>query len=316
MSLITNIKYHYHKKILQDLLSTNNYHDFFRALSKQKNHKKLYIKLLLEFLLDAIKNPNFDVLPAKITWVNSFMKQDATYIKNFLRSYVHLNDQTQDDVFYEHQIVRILKETEDLQKITFNDFINFSFMYQYLILDENKNPLQIIANHLPFFSTPKNLNFTNSHLTQCYFYIVDHPYTVYEKLKISNNNDLNSTRSYFLNVDSQTLKEKINGVDVEINKMGWHTHFGSWTSPNVINALKGKVILKKDLINNTFDTLSSIILHLIQSGADIKIDYEFIEKYVSNNKIEPLDNNTHSISQKEKKFIDNYVGNILESYNF
>lgn len=315
MSLITNIKYHYHKKTLQDLLSSNSYHDFFEALSKQKNNKKLYIRLLLEFFIDAIINPNFDVLPTKITWVNSFVKQDTIYIKNFLHSYLYLNDQPQEDIFYEHHIVRILEEIENLQKITVNDFINFSFVYQYLITDENHNPLKIIANHLPFFSTPKNLNFTNSHLTQCYFYIVDHPYTVYEKLKISHNNDLTSTRSYFLNVDSQTLKEKINGVDVEINKMGWHTHFGSWTSPNVINALKGKIILKKDLINNTFDTLSSIILHLIQSGADIKIDYEFIEKYVSNNKIEPQDN-THSISQKEKKFIDSYVGNILKSYNF
>ena len=74
MSLITNIKYHYHKKILQDLLSTNNYHDFFKALSKQKNHKKLYIKLLLEFFVDAIRNPNFDITDIISWYDNDYQK--------------------------------------------------------------------------------------------------------------------------------------------------------------------------------------------------------------------------------------------------
>ena len=50
----------------------------------------------------------------------------------------------------------------------------------------------------------------------------------------------------------------------------------SWTSSNILNVHKGKVILKKNLISNTFDTLSSIVMHLIQSGSPIDLDYDII----------------------------------------
>ena len=43
-----------------------------------------------------------------------------------------------------------------------------------------------------------------------------------------------------------------------MNKQGWHTHTSSWTDVSVINSLNGKVILKKDLEENTFESLSSI----------------------------------------------------------
>ena len=45
-----------------------------------------------------------------------------------------------------------------------------------------------------------------------------------------------------------------------MNKQGWHTHTSSWTDVSVINSLNGKVILKKDLEENTFESLSSIML--------------------------------------------------------
>lgn len=315
MSLITNIKYQYHSKILKDFVSSNNYYDFFKALNKQKNNKKLYIRLLSEFLIEIIKNPNFDLLESKIVWVNSFIEEDTVYLNNFLQSYINKIEQVNLDTLYEHCVVKILKKIEQPQSLSFNDFVNFSYLYQYLIVDENNNSLKVINNQLPFFSTPQNLNFTNSSLTQCYFYIVDHPYSVYQKLKKENNNELTSTRSDFLNIDNHSFKKNIDGVLVEMNKMGWHTHFNSWTDSNVINSLNGKVIFRNNLVNYTYDTLSSIVLHLIQSGADLKMDYEFIENYVSNN---PIDDQIkdHSMSQKEKKFIDQYLDNILKSYNF
>ena len=107
----------------------------------------------------------------------------------------------------------------------------------------------------------------------------------------------------------------IDSTKVEMNKQGWHTHTSSWTDTNVINSLNGKVVLKKDLDENTFEILSSIILHFIQSGLKIKMDYKIIEEFINQN---PSNQNSVqiNISQKEKKFIDQYINKIMSSYNF
>ena len=98
------------------------------------------------------------------------------------------------------------------------------------------------------------------------------PYVMFfNKPNIQNNffslrvNSSCSIPNIFLNLDDQKTIKNINNVDVEINKKGWHTHTNSWTGSNVLNVHRGKVILKSDLNFNTFDTLSSVILHLIQS---------------------------------------------------
>lgn len=315
MSLFSNIKFQYQSKILQEFISSSNYQDFFSVLNRQKHNKKLYLRLLIKFLTDVIKNTNNDILASKAVWINSFLKEDTSYISNFLNSYLNKDEQNANISSYEELIINVLKEFEEPKNLSFNDLINFSYLYQYLILDNFDGSLKIINNQLPFFSTQNNLNFTNSTLSCCYIYVVDHPYRVYQKLKIHNNNNQNQTRSDFLNIDNANTKILINGVSVEINKMGWQTHFNSWCDHNVINSLNGIIIMKKDLIQNTYDILSSILMHLIQSGADIKMDYEFIESYVNNYPVVDftIDN---SLSIKEKKFINNYVEDILANYNF
>ena len=77
---------------------------------------------------------------------------------------------------------------------------------------------------------------------------------------------------------------------------------------------KGKIILKKDLIREPYETLSSIILHLVQSGVEIELNYDLIEKFVNQN---PISNESEiEVSQKEKKFIDQYIDQILNTYEF
>ena len=46
MSVLTNIKYQYNLRILQDFISSNNYSDFFAQLEKLKGNNKLYTQLL------------------------------------------------------------------------------------------------------------------------------------------------------------------------------------------------------------------------------------------------------------------------------
>ena len=165
------------------------------------------------------------------------------------------------------------------------------------------------------YCLPNQLNFSNTSMTRCFLYILDHPYRVYQKIKNNFDGDQNLARNIFLNLDDQKTIKNVNNVDVEINKKGWHTHANSWTGSNVLNVHRGKVILKSELITNTFDTLSSVVLHLIQSGVSIELNYDTINGFISTN---PISQDTVDInlSQKEKKFIDQYVSDIASSYNF
>ena len=316
MSLLTNIKYQYNLRILKDILSTNNYPEFFEHLEKLRKNNRLYVQLLLTLGNSAILDNKTDVFKSKILWLSSFSQEDTSYVSNFL-SYYNRNIETSlgDINQYEEKVISILKNISNIERLTFSDFVERSYLYQYLILSENDNPVKFLNNHLPFFSSQNNLNFSKSTLTNSYVYIIDNPYCVYQKIKNKFNGDKTIAQNSFLNLDNHSSFIKINDVDVEINKQGWHTHISSWTDSNVINSLKGKIILKKDLIQNTFDVLSSLILHFIQSGINIKMDYNLIKSFIDENPPES-DSIEIDISRKEKKFIDNYIIDIVSKFNF
>lgn len=130
-----------------------------------------------------------------------------------------------------------------------------------------------------------------------------------------NGNDHEIAKNIFLNLDAHVAHQTVKDVEVEVLKKGWDIHVNSWIDTNVINTLNGKIIIKKDLINDPFDVLSSLILHIIQSGVKVKIDYEIIEKFVNDNPIKSFDS-AKNLSQKEKKFINQYVGKITDTINF
>ena len=316
MSLLTKIKYQYNSRILQDLFSSNEYSKFFEHLEAQKDNIELYSQLLSKLCSTALLNNNDDIFKSKIIWLSSFMTDDTKYVSNFLNYYTNtIGENFSEASHYEEKIVSILKKISDIKNLNFVDFVDRSFLYQYLILHEDSSQIKFIRNHLPFFSTPANLNFTKQTLTKSFIYILDHPYSVYQKIKENNQNDQNVARNIFLNLDNHSYFTHIDNIKVEINKQGWHTHTFSWTDTSVINSLNGMVMLKKELVENTFESLSSIILHLIQSDLKIKMDYNIIEEFIQKN---PLSKNFPeiNISQKEKKFIDQYIDKILSSYNF
>ena len=315
MSFLSNIKFQYNLKILQDFLSTGELNNFFENLEKHRSNKKLYIQLLFNLGLDAIQKLDENIYSSKISWINSFFEEDTTYLSNFLSFYFHKGKYEQTIPTYEQDVLTQLSSFQDIKEINFSDFVNFSYLYQYLILKKDNSPNKFLKNTLPYFSTTNQLNFSNTNLTQCFFYILDHLYKVYQKVKNDVNGDQDLAKVFFLNLDNQITKKKIDNVEIELNKKGWHTHVDSWASSTVLNVHKGKVILKQDLISSTFDTLSSVILHLIQSGVHAELDYNIIQKFIEDNPISPEDFSI-DISQKEKKFIDQYVNDIISSYNF
>ena len=76
MSFLSNIKFQYNLKILQDLLSSDDLNNFFENLEKHRSNKKLYIQLLFNLGLDAIQKLDENIYSSKISWINSFFEED------------------------------------------------------------------------------------------------------------------------------------------------------------------------------------------------------------------------------------------------
>tara|TARA_B100000963_G_C22514262_1_gene619877 strand:- start:542 stop:1099 length:558 start_codon:yes stop_codon:yes gene_type:complete len=183
-----------------------------------------------------------------------------------------------------------------------------------MIINKQNSSYKFISNNLPFFSTKENFNFSKPNITQSYIYIINHPYDVYQFIKTNNNNDQEVARNIFLNLDQKASLQEHKNSSFYLSKKGWQTNTQSWTDANVINSLKGKIISKKELYNSTYEVLSSIILHLIQSGVEIDLNYDLIDKFVKNNQLKQYDS-IYEISSKERKFLDKYVLDTIETYD-
>ena len=175
--------------------------------------------------------------------------------------------------------------------------------------------LNIISNQHAFFSTQENLNFSDPNLVKCFFLVVDHPYTLYQRLKKKFENKID-LQNYIFNFDKKPLLEEHNQIKIEILRKDWETFNSSWLDPNVINSFKGLIIKKDELTNKITcqDTYSSIILHLKQSGLDIPIKYDVISKYIST--LSFIGDQFDELSNNEKKFIKNNIGNIYSELDF
>jgi hypothetical protein len=315
MNILNKFKYQYNLKKLQDLISTEEYNKFFEEISKLRDNKTIFLQLLANLGVSAIQKNNINFLQNKIIWLNSFLKEDTAYVSKFMEYYMKELNQNIELTEYEKATVKELKKLENTKNLNFYDFLNYSYLYQYLILNQYIQNT-ILINELPFFSQANQLNFSKPTLTQCYFYIMDHPYSTYSEIKKNNSNDQIIAKNIFLNLDDTPTVSNIENVNIEIARKGWNIHVKSWTNENVINVLNGKVILKKDLEKDTYDVLSSIILHLIQTGSKIDLNYSVIEKFLEINPYNATTFDGDALSQKEKKFINQYVEEILKSYRF
>ena len=311
MSFLNNFHYQYHNKHLEKLLDEENLPDFFSYLKDIKN-EDLFYKLSLKFISNSINRMQDNILEKKIIFINSFLDEDLNYLKKFFKYYLdNYQNSIGEESSYLQEIDGVLRKEE---LVDFNTLVNESYFFQWMILNNSNYKSKFIFNNLPFFSSQNNFNFTKPNLAQSYVLILNDPYVVYQKIKTQNNNDQDIAKNIFLNLDDQPEKIVVGKTNFLLNKKGWHVNCQSWADPNVLNSLRGKVVLKKDLINDTFDVLSSIILHFVQSGVDIELNYDLIENFISKHPIS--EQNTVHISNKERKFIYNHIEQIYNQYDF
>ena len=312
MSFLKKFKYHYHSKQLEAFSNSKNYSEIVSYLENLSTEKKIFHDLSFKYINNAIHNLTDDISKKQIVWINSFLNEDKEYILCFIENYLSkFNSLKQIIKTYQEEIDEILLKSE---QIDFNTLINHSYFFQWMIINKQNLPYKFISNDLPFFSTEENYNFSKSNITQAFIHIINHPYDVYKFIKKIHNNDSEIARNIFLNLDQKVTKQDFNKTSFYLSNKGWHIYTQSWTDANVVNSLKGKIITKKDIQNNSYEVLSSIILHLIQSGVQIELDYDLIDNFVKNNPYKD-DNNYDEISTKEKKFLDQYVSDIIEIYD-
>ncbi len=313
MSFLNKFQYHYHSKHVEDLINAKNYDNFFIYLQDLADKKKIFYDISLKYVAQAIRQSNKEVTNKKLVWINSFLEEDTNYIASFFEHYFKDDTSMQQEIVnYQTEIDNILQKDET---IDFNVLINHSYFFQWMLISQSKHSFKFIKNQLPFFSTDEDLNFTKSNLSQSYIHLINNPYNVYQIIKNKNNNDQEVSRNIFLNLDKKALSEKIGKTNFSISKKGWHTHSQSWLDPNVINSLRGKTVSIKELFENTYETLSSIVMHLIQSGVNVDLNYDLIENFIKDNPT-PHYGRSEDLSQKEVKFIDKYVSEIMASYDF
>ena len=312
MSFLNKFKYHYHLKHIDNLFEEKNYKGISDYLYNIRSEEKLFYELSLKYISNSINSFNQDVLNKKIVWINTFLDNDSEYLRVFIQHYIqNFKNLKQDIKSYKYEIDQIVTSEED---INFNTLVNQSYFFQWMILNKHNVNFKFLHNEIPFFSSENNYNFTRQSLTQAYILILNNPYEVYLKIKKLVNQDQEIARNIFLNLDQKAQDDSYSNVNFKFPSKGWHIHTDSWSDQNVLTSLRGKIISKKEINNNTFETLSSVILHLIQSGVEMELNYDLIELFIKNNPIKDCHEGIE-LSNREKKFLSSFVGSAFDTYD-
>lgn len=307
MKIIENIKYNYYIKVFEEDLKNLNFDSLKANLQKLAKAPHLYSKIHQNFFkeFNDITNSH-NIFPCNYIFINSFLEEDLSLIKNFLKYYFEkMNYQKFSEIKYEELIDQINLLLKDYPSpMAFEDVVSSSMIYQSLFGFLNEEKELYIENIHSFFSTQHNYNFTDAFLTKCYFLIVDEPLQVYHDIKKRHNLDKDLAQNIMFNLDNKPLMdEKFN---IEVTRKSWPIHTSSWTDPNVMNALKGLVLHKRLLLQKDLETYASIILHLKQANIKINLQYDLIQQYLDENNF-INQSNIPDLSNNEKKFIEKNI---------
>ena len=120
MSFISNVKYHYNKKILQDLFTSGQYKELLERLFdiNQKN-KDIFFSLSKEFVAQSILLSETEITSRKIIWLNSYLDQDLDYISSFIDFYMSNKYQLETKIFkYENLVVDMIENLLEEKSIS------------------------------------------------------------------------------------------------------------------------------------------------------------------------------------------------------
>lgn len=305
--LFNKIKSKYHENLLNKFMATGDTQEIIKILHNLKKEtdpkKNLTLKSAIDQLVQKEKFSN--VFKKNLIWVHSYNMDDCAYLNKFL-SFIF----TQNNVLFKEAkpYGNYLSEIS-LSDISFEELIQYSYFYQYII-SELTDANIIINNSGAFFETIEKRYFTHYFLSKFYFYLIKNPLTIYKERKALNPNNDTSENMFGLTSSDMnySYKTKFNNNSIEENKHNWSTNVLSWTNSNVISTFKGYIINYEKLLNDPQQILAEIVAHIIQCGLKINLDYQQIQLFLDQNPIENKNYENFEISNKELKILsrDNY----------
>ena len=132
MSLINKINFQYKFRVLKELVDSKKYDEFFTELEKIKKNQNNFSDLSKKFVSNIIKDNEEDIFDSKIVWLNSFVIDDLFYLNNFITYYFnHQQITINPPKSYEQEISEVFKTSKENKKISFEDFLDNSYLYQW-----------------------------------------------------------------------------------------------------------------------------------------------------------------------------------------
>ena len=321
MRFIDNFKYNYQKKYFLSVLNEKNETDLQKLIIHYLQTKNpLYYSLLSENI-GPIQNifENSNNITPNIIWLNSFDNLTNNILEKFLVYYfLHSSEQINYSFnSYVNEVVEKLSVFKKSLNITFADFVFNSDFYQLLISFEKKNKIIFLKNNMAFFEHQSGKKFTYKNFTNSYFYTLQNPKNLYLTLK--NDNEKNDDGQSIFNLDQQPLQRVVNhnGYEnrVEVNRSSWKNNVSSWDNENVKNTHCGLILKLEDLVSDPVYHFAVVLSHLNQSNMDVEIDYNLIQKYVSDNPLQEI-NAPGDLSNKELKVFNRELSKKAKEHGY
>lgn len=306
MSFLNKIKLNYNIKLLDDYITNKNNTEIYNILRNTKHAKSEFFFNLLNHVNHHYANsPDGESLfPNKYTLLSTFHYEDQKFVSNFLKFYFTKNNHlSKIDDFSD----AVANDLDNLKihalpdQITFDQMVEYSdFFLNSLLLNDSEHDY-FLSSNAAFFEGPNKKFLIYPNRTRAYIFIHNHPFDIYASLRDKYQNQqqaLNELCNFENNLISS--QKKIHQYQILENRQSWSVHTNSWLDPNVLSSYNGITISVNELTKDPIDALTRLIFHLKQAGLAIEVNYDHIEHYCSENK---LDVTNYDISNKEKKLI-------------
>lgn len=306
MSFLNKIKLNYNIKLLDEYITNKNNTEIYNILRNTKNSKsEFFFNILNHVNYHYANSPDGESLfPNKYTLLSTFHYEDQKFVSNFLKFYFTKNNHlSKIDDFSD----AVANDLDNLKihalpdQITFDQMVEYSdFFLNSLLLNDSENDY-FLSSNAAFFEGPNKKFLIYPNRTRAYIFIHNHPFDIYASLRDKYQNQqqaLNELCNFENNLISS--QKKIHQYQILENRQSWSVHTNSWLDPNVLSSYNGITISVHELTKDPIDALTRLVFHLKQAGLAIEVNYDHIEHYCSENK---LDVSKYDISNKEKKLI-------------
>ena len=320
---IKNIKLKYNNNLIQNYLKTSDYNEIKKIFENTfLEDKNISLQLLKANLFKALEDEKSTTLfPENLIWIKSYFLEDTKILNQFFNFYFdELNFSFTGPRKYSEVMMNLFDHLEIKENITFEEIKNFSYVYQYMLSQLNKDKYVLINSDSVFFESQIHRYFTHYYLSKCYFYVIKNPLLVFSDFKESNPDfDSQIALNYLLNRDGENtiVYNDQKTRFFENNKQGLDTNINSWTNANVVSTFRGIVFKYEDLIRSPKEVFTDAIGHLIQHGVKIKLSYDIIDKFLEfNPEIFQVNTEPPSFSNKDIKLLKRDLGQLSKSLKY